>query len=201
MQVYVPELGRHSPSFKHGRFTGVCAVIWISDKTAAHKIDDNPTLNCRINGLEECSPSRFIIDQKLRIPLNSKVVLTAKSYKTYVFYNTIKIKKLSFLKKKGVKVLRLPINNSKKFDLVNLVKIIAKMGFARILLEAGLNLNNYFLKNNLINDLIIFKSSNSLKKNGIGNFKHVMLSIFKKKYCKEIKVNLNGDVLFLFKIK
>ena len=42
---------------------------------------------------------------------------------------------------------------------------------------------------------------NSLKKNGIGNFKHVMLSIFKKKYCKEIKVNLNGDVLFLFKIK
>ena len=75
------------------------------------------------------------------------------------------------------------------------------MGFASILLEAGLNLNNYFLKNNLINDLIIFKSSNSLKKNGIGNFKHVMLSIFKKKYCKEIKVNLNGDVLFLFKIK
>ena len=89
----------------------------------------------------------------------------------------------------------------KKFDLVNLVKIIGKMGFARILLEAGLNLNNSFLKNNLINELIIFKSSNYLSKNGIDNFKYQMLRIFKKKNCRKIRVNLNGDVLLLFKIK
>ena len=34
---------------------------------------DNPFLNCRINGLESRSPSRIILDNQLKIPLNSNL--------------------------------------------------------------------------------------------------------------------------------
>ena len=44
---------------------------------------DDPMLNTRIEGLT--SPIRVIIDSNLRIPLNSRILKTAKEYETIVF--------------------------------------------------------------------------------------------------------------------
>ncbi len=49
---------------------------------------DNPLLNCRINGLERLCPARFIIDPNLRIKKNSKLILSAKKIKTYIFHKS-----------------------------------------------------------------------------------------------------------------
>ena len=45
---------------------------------------DDPMLNVRIPGLK--SPVRIICDSGLRIPMDSKIVKTAKEYRTIVAY-------------------------------------------------------------------------------------------------------------------
>ena len=50
-------------------------------------IKDNSKLTCRIEGLKNRSPSRIILDNKLKIPLKSKIIKEANKYPTIIFYN------------------------------------------------------------------------------------------------------------------
>ena len=64
--------------------------ILTSSKTI---IDDNPRLTCRIDGINDRSPSRIILDNKLRIPINSRIIKEAFVHPTIIFYNKSKKKK------------------------------------------------------------------------------------------------------------
>ena len=62
-------------------------------------IKDNPMLTCRINGMENRSPVRIILDRDLTIPKNSKIVKSSKIYKTFVFFDKFDKKKNRIFKK------------------------------------------------------------------------------------------------------
>ena len=94
-------------------------AILISSNTL---IDDNPLLTCRVNGLKKHSPTRIILDKNLDIPLNSKIVQTSREYKTLIFYNKKKIKKLKILKNKGIKLYFTYLDNKKNFELNKIFK-------------------------------------------------------------------------------
>ena len=61
--------------------------------------NDNPKLNCRIDGLENFSPIKIIIDRDLKIKQNSYVLNKSKFQKTIIFHNSKNLKKINFLKK------------------------------------------------------------------------------------------------------
>ena len=71
--------------------------------------DDNPKLNCRIEGLDKFTPNVAIIDKDLRIIKNSFLIKNAKNNKTYLFYNTNNKNKLNFLKSKKIILIKTPI--------------------------------------------------------------------------------------------
>jgi diaminohydroxyphosphoribosylaminopyrimidine deaminase/5-amino-6-(5-phosphoribosylamino)uracil reductase len=54
-------------------------AIMIGSGTA---IADDPQLNCRLPGLEERSPVRIVMDRRLRLPVESKLVQTAPNRRT-----------------------------------------------------------------------------------------------------------------------
>ena len=56
-------------------------------------IIDNPRFTCRIRGLEDNSPSRIILDKKLKIHITSNIVRSANKYRTIIFFNKIDLKK------------------------------------------------------------------------------------------------------------
>ena len=58
-------------------------------------IDDNPRLTCRINGLEDNTPCRIILDKKLKIPTKSNIVRSSNKYHTIIFFNKVNQKKLN----------------------------------------------------------------------------------------------------------
>ena len=72
-------------------------------------------------------------------------------------------------------------------------KKIYKMGYSRILVESGLTFLNTLIKNRLINDLYIFKSSHNLKKKGGNN---ASLKYLKSISSKPISINLKNDKLY-----
>ena len=126
--------------------------------------------------------------------LKKKLLLNKylKKRKTYIVTSISNLKKTVMYKKKGYKIIF--INQlKKKIDFILLFKKIYKKKYSRVLIESGLTFLNTLLKNNLLNDLYIFKSNEKLGKNGKNNDTSKYL---KKISPKLITINLNGDNLF-----
>jgi len=160
--------------------------------------EDDSLYNCRIEGLENRSPSLVIFDRHLKIRKNLKLFNTKKKSKIILLTQTNNKSKEFFLKKKGVKIVNFN-NMSTKSDLLIILFKLKDMGFTRILLESGLKLLNYFLSSKVIFNLYIFQSNIKLRKNGY-NFttnKHLKKITFNKK----INVNLYGENLFKVNLK
>jgi diaminohydroxyphosphoribosylaminopyrimidine deaminase/5-amino-6-(5-phosphoribosylamino)uracil reductase len=153
---------------------------------------DNARLNCRIQGLDNNKPDLFIVDLKLK--LKKKLIMNKllKKRKTYLITLKENFNKISSYKKLGYKTVFINSLKEKK-DFNILYERIYKMGYSRILVEAGLSILNNLLKNKLINDLYIFKTNNKLGKNGRNNDYDKYL---KKLLPKPLTINLNNDKLF-----
>jgi len=164
-------------------------------------IDDNPIFNCRISGLENKSPSRVILDKKLKIPLRCNITKTSGKYKTIIFFNKIIPKKIKALKKLNIKLIRFPLNENGDFILKNILIKIKSLGYSRIFLESGLNLTTNFLNKNLVNDFKLFISNKNIARSGSNSFyKNIKFFLNNKTFFNE-KVNLFGDKLISYKVK
>ena len=160
---------------------------------------DNPFLNCRIESLEKKTPKLIILDRLLNIKKNSNI-FKIKKRKIYILTNVKNRSKEKFLKRKGVKVIKLKSVNNSTTNLKNVFYEIKKLGFNRILVESGITLLNQLLKYNLIKNFYLFKSSSSLGSNGLNNSNPLYLKkiIFSEK--NKIKVNLKDDSLYRVKL-
>ena len=163
--------------------------------------DDNPSLNCRINGLQKTTPFRIILDTNLKIKIKSKVLNDQHKNKTIIFYNKNNKKKINLLKKSKIKLYKISCGTNAKINLHEALLKAKELGFSRIYLESGIKLIKSFFKENLINDFKIFISKDNLVTNGYINVKKELYYFLKnKKKSREI-VNLNGDLFLSYIIK
>ena len=170
--------------------------ILISSKTLN---SDNPKLNCRINGLVNFSPKRIILDRKLTIKNKSHIFLSSKNNNTIIFYNNGKKNKINELKKNGIKLIKLPLNNNNLFDLNTVLEKIFSLGCRNLLVEGGKNLTNNFLKNKLFNQFYLFKSSNNLGSRGKLNVSTLLNQLnFKYKNKSNINSFSGSDIIRIY---
>ena len=161
--------------------------------------DDNPLLNCRVEGLEKKSPALIVLDRFFNIKKNS-AFLKVKNRKIYILTNVKNSSKENFFKSKGVRVIKIKQINLHSTNLKNIFYEIKKLGFSRILVESGVTFLNQLIKLKLIKNFYLFKSSVSLGSKGFNNSEPLYLkkiNIFKKN---KIKVNLKDDSLYKVKI-
>ena len=159
---------------------------------------DNSLLNCRLNGFDHDKPDLIIIDLKLKIKKKIDLFKLKKKRKIIIITSSLKSKKISYLKKKGVKFIFIK-SLKEKFDFISLFKMLRKYGYNRMLVESGLNFLNTLIIHKLIFNLYVFQSSKKLRKSGLNN--STINFIKKMNLNKKIKVNLNGDILYKVKIK
>lgn len=162
---------------------------------------DNPKLNCRINGLENFSPNKIILDKNLKSKLNSNIFNNTKK-KNYIIYNNASKRKISLFTKKGVKLIKLNLNNKKKFNLNELLNKLFFIGCRNLLVEGGKNLTNDFLKNKAFNQFYLFKTNKNIPKND----KYIQFKPFKdlsRNFNYKTKINsfLVNDIIYLYKNK
>lgn len=159
---------------------------------------DNSLLNCRLKGLDNNKPDLIIIDLRLKIKTNLNLFNLSKKRKIIIVTSVEENKKIFMLKRKGIKFIKIKSLNDKK-DFIKLFTRLKNNGHNRILIECGLIFLNELLKNELIFNLYVFKSSTKLGKNGLNNTS--VKQIRSLKLFKKIKVNLDGDELYKVKIK
>ncbi|MDD7795222.1 bifunctional diaminohydroxyphosphoribosylaminopyrimidine deaminase/5-amino-6-(5-phosphoribosylamino)uracil reductase RibD [Clostridium sp. 'White wine YQ'] len=111
-------------------------------------IMDNPLLTCRMaNGR---NPKRIIVDSRLRIPLDSKVLVVNED-SNCIIATTQKApkEKVDILRNKGIEVIILPEKDG-KVNLKDLVVELGKKNIDGILLEGGGTLNFSALKEGIV---------------------------------------------------
>jgi 2,5-diamino-6-(ribosylamino)-4(3H)-pyrimidinone 5'-phosphate reductase len=117
-------------------------------------IIDNPMLTIRlIKNRRMISPTRIIIDSYGRIPLNSKILKSAAKIKTIIVVTKQASRDaIEEIKKLGAHVI---IIGSKLVNLKRLFKMLYDMGYKKILVEGGGELNWSCLHDGIVNELII----------------------------------------------
>lgn len=115
---------------------------------------DNPMLTVRfIRRNNRSCPTRIIIDSYGRIPLDSKILKTAGTIKTIIVVTKQASKDtIEKIKKLGAHVI---IIGSKLINLKKLFNMLYKMGYRKILIEGGGELNWSCLHGGIVNELII----------------------------------------------
>ena len=170
--------------------------ILISSKTLNN---DNSQLTCRINGLEKYSPIRFILDRNLNSKMNSYVVKTAKKYKTFFFYNKASKEKMLKLKKKGIKLIHMNLNDNKLFNLKEVLQKVYNCGAYSIVVEGGKLLTHNILKQKLFNEFYLFKSPKKLGSLGMLNVSSQLHQLsFKYKNKSNIKSFTGKDIVKIY---
>lgn len=119
-------------------------------------ITDNPMLTTRLEGKRCKSPTAIIIDSKLRIPLNCRILETLKERKVIIAVTEEADKnKIKQLEDIGVSIIKTPLKEE-KVDLKYLMTKLGELGIDSILLEGGSTLNFSFLKEKLVDKVMCF---------------------------------------------
>ena len=156
--------------------------------------NDNSLLNCRIDGLENKSPNLIILDRYLKIRKNLNIFKKKINRKIYIYTTNNNKNKINWLKKNNVKVILIDKMNTKE-DYIKIFRSLIKLNFSRIFIESGLTFINFFINNNILNNIYIFKTNTDLNKNGFNNSSNKLIKKIKLK--NKLKVYLNSDNVYL----
>jgi 2,5-diamino-6-(ribosylamino)-4(3H)-pyrimidinone 5'-phosphate reductase len=180
-----------------------------SDKIRVHKLrskfdailvgkntveQDDPLLTVR--HAKGKNPIRIILDSHGTIKNTSKIIKTAKNIPTIIVTSQL-VSKRNFSRLKNLP-LDVIVCGKNQVDVRKLVPILCKKGIKKILVEGGGTLNLSFLKNNLINEIIVTITPFVLgSENSVNLFEGILkptknLSSFK---LKKVQKNTNEIVL------
>jgi diaminohydroxyphosphoribosylaminopyrimidine deaminase/5-amino-6-(5-phosphoribosylamino)uracil reductase len=119
---------------------------------------DDPLLNVRLAGRKNPRhPLRIIVDSRLRIPADSRIVRTAAEFPTLVAAtSSAPLKRIDRLKEKRVEVLVVRKNLQGRVSLAALMKELGFRGIQSILLEGGPTLNASAWEERIVDRLLLF---------------------------------------------
>ncbi|AHA27700.1 bifunctional diaminohydroxyphosphoribosylaminopyrimidine deaminase/5-amino-6-(5-phosphoribosylamino)uracil reductase RibD [Candidatus Liberibacter americanus] len=117
-------------------------------------LSDNPELTCRLNGLNDRSPTRIILDPHLKLSMDSKIVCTSYFAPVIVVADTDTSPAANSLKKRNVTIIRCNC-----YDIEQLLSILAVLNITSLLVEGGMAVAYSFIKSKLVDSIIIYQSN------------------------------------------
>lgn len=121
---------------------------------------DDPSLDCRLPGLEARSPIRVILDEKFKLTKNSNVIATALKTQTIIVSPiTAPQEWREILARNGVQHQACEMDNG-RVALPELMDDLAAKGIQSIMVEGGARIADSFLKEDLVDELVIHVGGN-----------------------------------------
>lgn len=120
---------------------------------------DNPSLTCRLPGLEDRSPVRIVADSRLRLPLTSALVETAREVPLWVLTaGGCDPARAKAFREAGVEVIDVPDSTAGRVNLKRALECLAQRGITRLLTEGGAQLGASLLAADLVDRLVWFRA-------------------------------------------
>jgi len=137
---------------------------------------DDPMLNCRLPGMADRSPIRVALDGNLRIPLDTKLVKTAREIPFWIITRPdAPLEKQRELEEAGVEVMRVSTSGA-RIDLSEALHLLATRNITRLLVEGGPIISAELLRENLIDEAMIVQSPKKLGPDAIPALEGMQLS-------------------------
>lgn len=120
-------------------------------------LTDDPMLDVRFAKTKKKNPARIIIDSTARISLHSRILKTANEIHTVVAVtNRASIAKIHKIESTGAQVL---VTGEKIVNIRSVFRHLERLGFNRILVEGGGEINWSVLNLGMIDEMIVMVSS------------------------------------------
>jgi len=128
---------------------------------------DDPMLTCRLPGMADRSPVRVVLDGKLRLRLDTKLVATARETPLWVITGTsAAAERERALRDAGAEVLPVPEAGG-RLDLAAVLKCLAERGITRLMVEAGPILAAAMLEADLVDEAALLRSPRPIGPDGM----------------------------------
>ncbi len=129
---------------------------------------DDPELTCRLPGMGDRSPVRVILDSRLRIKEDSKLVASMNEAPLWVFCSMQSDKKAaSTLEAAGVNILQVDQDGDGVLNPVSVLEELAGRGITRLLIEGGPSVAESFWKLGLIDEIYLYQGIKPAGKAGL----------------------------------
>jgi diaminohydroxyphosphoribosylaminopyrimidine deaminase / 5-amino-6-(5-phosphoribosylamino)uracil reductase len=129
---------------------------------------DDPDLTCRLPGLEDRSPVRVVFDSRLRLPLTSRLVATARQVPTWVMTAPSHDRaRAAVMVQAGVRVFPVATDAAGMPAVAAALKILAENGVTRLLAEGGSHLAASLLRAGVVDRLEWFRAAGVIGGDGV----------------------------------
>jgi diaminohydroxyphosphoribosylaminopyrimidine deaminase/5-amino-6-(5-phosphoribosylamino)uracil reductase len=119
---------------------------------------DDPVLTCRLPGMAAWSPVRVVLDTRLLLPAQSRLVQTARQVPVWVFGAVEDGPAAATLRGHGVEVLTVPVGAAGRLDLAAVLQSLASRGITRLMVEGGPMLAAALIAADLVDEAVLFHS-------------------------------------------
>ena len=129
---------------------------------------DDPSLTCRLAGLEDRSPVRLVVDARLHLPLTGRLAVTAKQQPTWLI--TVpggERKRRRAFEECGVRVLEVAEAPDGYPDPAAMFAALGEAGLTRVLVEGGGHIAAGLLRADLIDRLCWFRAAGIMGGDGV----------------------------------
>jgi diaminohydroxyphosphoribosylaminopyrimidine deaminase / 5-amino-6-(5-phosphoribosylamino)uracil reductase len=117
---------------------------------------DNPQLTCRLDGLGVDSPVRVVVDRRLRIPPNARLIAEAREVPTWIMTSrSAGPKRREALLQSGAEVIEIEAGEA-GLDLAAALTALGARGITRLLVEGGAGIAAALLRARLVDRLAWF---------------------------------------------
>jgi diaminohydroxyphosphoribosylaminopyrimidine deaminase/5-amino-6-(5-phosphoribosylamino)uracil reductase len=129
---------------------------------------DDPRLTCRLPGMADRSPVRVVLDSKLRLALDSRLVASARETPLWVVTSELSAAaaRAQAMRAAGAEVLVAP-GAAGGLDLAAVLARLAERGITRVMVEAGPILAAAMLNADLVDEAALLRSGMPIGADGI----------------------------------
>ncbi len=129
-------------------------------------IRDNPQLTVRLGNKSDHQPTPVVLDSKLRIPIDAKLLSLHKSpiIATTPLCNP---RRIEDLEKIGARILFIDQEKNGRVDVSSLIKKLGDMEITSVLVEGGSEIAASFLKDGIVDKVVFFYAPKIIGSEGI----------------------------------
>ncbi len=119
---------------------------------------DDPRMTVRLPGLDHRTPARIVLDATARLPMNSRLVASAREFPLFVVVATgAPADRVEALRESGAQIIEMPEGQG-GVDMKRTLEEFGTRGFTRILVEGGAEIASSVVSGDLVDEIVLFRA-------------------------------------------
>ena len=129
---------------------------------------DDPSLTCRLSGLEHRSPTPVVLDQDLKLPKHLKLLQQSAPLKPIIVCKPdLPDEQQKQYADNAPDFIQVALDTKGQLDLVGLQEQLAAKGITRLLVEGGPRVAKSFIEQDLVDEVMVFQGNHDIGARGV----------------------------------